>query len=142
MDAKWIPVIAASLGVIGGVGGAIVGGALTNAGQEQQIESEREAAEEDLRRVTYAQFLAAADAVATQWAVAKEEWSQERKLEFVQPAVIELFKNRGALELLADAELALAVSRMVEDLTSGGKEWTARRADYLLLARKEIESRE
>jgi hypothetical protein len=63
----WIPVLAAVVGLIGGVGGAYVGGEVANKGQEQQFENQRTAELQDLLIATYARYLrdATATAVAT-----------------------------------------------------------------------------
>ena len=53
MDARWMPLLAAAVGVIGGVGGAYVGGVVAN----EQSEKERAAALQDLRRDAYGDFL-------------------------------------------------------------------------------------
>ena len=42
MDAKWMPVFAAAVGVLGGVGGALVGGSLANAAEEDRLETREE----------------------------------------------------------------------------------------------------
>lgn len=57
---RWIPVLAATLGVVGGMGGALVGGHIANQGQEQQFRDERIAARHDLRQDSYANYLQAA----------------------------------------------------------------------------------
>jgi hypothetical protein len=44
----WIPVLAAVVGLIGGVGGAYVGGEVANSGQKQQFENQRTAEVQDL----------------------------------------------------------------------------------------------
>ena len=53
MSDRWIPVLAAVVGVIGGIGGAYIGGAVANEGQETRFERERAAALQDLRMDTY-----------------------------------------------------------------------------------------
>jgi hypothetical protein len=60
MDARWMPLLAAAVGVLGGVGGAYIGGVVANEGQEQQSESERAASMQDLRRDAYENFLGTA----------------------------------------------------------------------------------
>jgi hypothetical protein len=42
MSDRWLPVVAAILGVLGGVAGAAVGGYVANKGQEQRLEAERD----------------------------------------------------------------------------------------------------
>jgi len=53
----WIPLLAAALGLIGGVAGAYVGGEVSNKGQQQQFENQREAELQDLLIDAYARFL-------------------------------------------------------------------------------------
>jgi hypothetical protein len=53
----WVPAVAAFLGVVGGMGGAFVGGAVANEGQQQQYANERMERMADLRRATYVTFV-------------------------------------------------------------------------------------
>ena len=53
----WIPVVAAVVGLVGGVGGAYVGGSVANEGQEEQFENQRTAQIQDLVIETYASYL-------------------------------------------------------------------------------------
>jgi hypothetical protein len=55
----WIPVLAAVVGLIGGVGGAYVGGEVSNNGQEQQFENQRLAEVQDLLIGAYGNYLRA-----------------------------------------------------------------------------------
>jgi hypothetical protein len=57
---RWIPVLAAVVGVLGGMGGAFIGGYVANEGQEQRFQDEQEVRAQDLRRNAYADFLQAA----------------------------------------------------------------------------------
>jgi adenylosuccinate lyase len=61
MAERWLPVLAAVLGLLGGIGGAAVGGYVANKGQEQQFEEERAARIRDERLDTYVRFLRAAE---------------------------------------------------------------------------------
>jgi hypothetical protein len=61
MDARWTPILAAAIGVVGGVGGALVGGFWVNQGQEEGFERERAAAIQDLRIKEYRTFMGTAD---------------------------------------------------------------------------------
>src|SRR6266498_3726505 len=58
-----MPVLAATLGVLGGVGGAFVGGWVANEGQVKGFTREREAAMQDLRIEAYGNFIAIAEQV-------------------------------------------------------------------------------
>jgi hypothetical protein len=56
----WIPVLAAVVGLAGGVGGAYVGGEVANNGQEQQFDNQRAAQLQDLLIDTYGRFVRSA----------------------------------------------------------------------------------
>ena len=60
MPDRWVAVLAAVLGLLGGMGGAAVGGYVANKGQEQRFEHERATQLQDLRTDTYVKFLRAA----------------------------------------------------------------------------------
>jgi hypothetical protein len=61
MNERWLPVLAAVLGLLGGIGGAAVGGYVANKGQEQQFKEERAARIRDVRLDTYTKFLRAVE---------------------------------------------------------------------------------
>jgi CHASE1-domain containing sensor protein len=61
MAEQWVPVVAAVLGLLGGMAGAAVGGYVANEGQEQRFEHERATQLRDLRTDTYVRFLRAAE---------------------------------------------------------------------------------
>jgi hypothetical protein len=64
MDVRWLPLLAAALGVLGGVLGALAGGCIANKGQESRFERERQAQIQDMRTEVYADFVGAADQLA------------------------------------------------------------------------------
>src|SRR5919201_4887351 len=61
MAERWLAVLAAVLGLLGGIGGAAVGGYVANKGQEQRFEEERSARIRDVRLDTYVKYLQAAE---------------------------------------------------------------------------------
>jgi hypothetical protein len=61
MPERWLTVLAAVLGLVGGMAGAAVGGYVANEGQEQRFEHERATEIRDLRIDTYVKFLRAAE---------------------------------------------------------------------------------
>jgi hypothetical protein len=66
MESRWVPVLAAAVGVLGGVGGAYVGGSLGRMpGEDNRIASERRAQVQDLRTRVYGDFLRSATLIAT-----------------------------------------------------------------------------
>jgi hypothetical protein len=63
VNERWIPILAGVIGVVGGVGGAVVGGVIANEGQEEQFEKDRAAEIQDLREQTYVKFVGGAERV-------------------------------------------------------------------------------
>lgn len=57
MSEPWVPVLAAVVGVLGGMGGAFIGGYVANEGQQQRFADERAAHIQDLRRGTYLKYV-------------------------------------------------------------------------------------
>jgi len=54
---RWIPILAAIVGLVGGLGGAAIGGSIANAGQQQQFRNERIADLNNLLNETYSRYL-------------------------------------------------------------------------------------
>jgi hypothetical protein len=52
-----VPILAAVLGLVGGMAGAYVGGSVANAGQQQRFDNERQTRIENLRIATYTSYL-------------------------------------------------------------------------------------
>jgi hypothetical protein len=65
MNARWMPLFAAALGVLGGVGGALIGGYLANEGAERRFDQERAAQLGDQRSEAYGNFLGTSLEVST-----------------------------------------------------------------------------
>jgi hypothetical protein len=57
MSERWIPVLSAVVGVLGGLGGALIGGFVANQGQEQRFDDERAAHIQDVRRDRYVNYV-------------------------------------------------------------------------------------
>jgi hypothetical protein len=57
MSERWLPVLAAVVGVLGGMGGAFVGGHVANEGQQRRFEEEQKLRIENLRRETYVNYV-------------------------------------------------------------------------------------
>jgi hypothetical protein len=62
MSERWIPLLAAVVGLFGGAAGAYVGGSVANEGQQQRFENEQTAEARDLRLDAYADLLRACEA--------------------------------------------------------------------------------
>jgi hypothetical protein len=106
MDARWIPVLAAVVGVLGGIGGALIGGYVANQGQEQRFERERAAAIQDLRIDAYGALLGTGQEVTVMF---ESDAPNAEKRE----ALVRLFAAEARVALVAEtpkvADAALAV---------------------------------
>src|SRR5918994_1708952 len=142
MDARWIPVLAAALGVLGGVGGAAIGGSVANSGQEKRFESERQAAIDDLRRATYARYQGAADVFRINWEL-EESTEELKKLKSTEAQLLELLVAAAAVELIADNQVEQAADEIREQILDlSEEEYDALRDGFIGSARKEIGSSE
>jgi hypothetical protein len=56
VNERWIPILAGVVGVIGGIGGAVAGGWVTNEGQQQRLDDQRAAELRKLRIESYSNF--------------------------------------------------------------------------------------
>jgi hypothetical protein len=127
MPEHWVPVVAALLGILGGMGGAAVGGYIANRGEQQRLEHERAAEIRDLRLDTYVMLLRAAE------------------LEHAQPV-----ETDDRVVRTAEAEVALvaptvaireAASQFAANALYGTSEqdYTRLRDEFINLAQAELE---
>jgi hypothetical protein len=128
MADRWLPVLAAVLGLLGGIGGAAVGGYVANKGQEQRLEEERAARIRDVRLQTYVSFLRAAE---NEHSNAREvSDGVVRTAEAEVALVARSTALRGAAAKLTDAALFYSVER----------QFTEARNSFIELAHSEIET--
>ena len=128
MADRWLPVLAAVLGLLGGIGGAAVGGYVANKGQEQQFEEERAARIRDVRLQTYVTFLRAAE---NEHSNAREvSDGVVRTAEAEVALVARSTALRAAAAKLTDAALSYSVER----------QFTEARNSFIELAHSEIET--
>ena len=57
MSERWIALLAAIIGVVGGVGRAAIGGSIANEGQRERSQTERDAEIQDLLVDTYSSYM-------------------------------------------------------------------------------------
>jgi hypothetical protein len=108
MDARWMPLFAAAMGVFGAVAGALVGGSVANSGQEQGFERQRAAAIQDLRIKTYGDFLGTANALL---ATAKFDTNPEKQ----GKPYVALQAAEARVELIAETqEVESAASKVID----------------------------
>jgi hypothetical protein len=141
---RWIPVLAAAVGVLGGVGGALIGGYWANEGQEERLLAEQQAATRNVRRETYATYLQAAESLVQKSAVLNETGGLDTEAEqraFIQAEGIPVLTARAAVDLVAEKEVRDAAHAMTDALEKGiekEKEWTDLRQDFIDEGKKEI----
>jgi hypothetical protein len=61
---RWLPLLAATLGLLGGIAGAFIGGKVANEGQEKQFQNQRIAQLQDLLIADYGNYVRAAEVIA------------------------------------------------------------------------------
>lgn len=112
---RWIPVVAATVGVLGGMGGALVGGYISIQGQEEQFEDQRIAAKDDLRQDAYANYLQEAFGYLVQLeirnagvTVTEDELKARLDATAGAQAAVALYANREFKTLTTDLTNALA----------------------------------
>jgi len=124
---RWVTVLAAVLGLLGGMAGAAVGGYVANEGQEQRFEHERATELRDLRIDTYVKFLRAA------------EGEHNRPVE-TQDVIVRTASAEVSL-VARDPAIRDAASKLTEEALFGNSEatYTGLRNDFIELAQADLE---
>jgi hypothetical protein len=145
MSERWVPVLAAIVGVLGGMGGALIGGWVANAGQEQRFQDERQAAVQDLHREIYADYLASAYSLLLKRQVMADEdvlLADDEALDLIEATV----RAQSAVELISGSQVNEAATELTNALSHFGEEvddeilrgWDVLRADFVEVAQDEI----
>jgi hypothetical protein len=119
MSDRWIPVLAAAVGVLGGMGGALIGGWIANTGQKQQFDAERRARTEDLRRETYVQYLQKVDALVVVINVKVPATELARRSEEIARAYAQAKSAQGQVQLVAPKPVRHAAERLIDTVETG-----------------------
>jgi hypothetical protein len=61
MSERWVPLLAAAVGLLGGIGGAYVGGKVANERQQDRFENEQRVEARNIRMDAYVDFLKACE---------------------------------------------------------------------------------
>jgi hypothetical protein len=121
---RWLPALAAALGLVGGIGGAYIGGLVANEGQETQFRNQRVAQIQDLLVGTYGRYLRTAEKVAANYTTLKEVRAEDEKAaDFAAFAAAE-----AELHLVASRDLLAAAEAVRKSLRSQRAYRTARDA--------------
>jgi hypothetical protein len=135
MDSRWMPLFAAAVGDVGGVGGAYIGGVVANEGQEQQSQSERAAAIQDLRRDAYGEFLGTAQEL--QVAFFAGDYSQAA----LNAIAVRLYVAKARVDLVTDkAAVKKAAAGVVDKLTNPTPKADQATRKFLAEARDDVEA--
>jgi len=138
-DSRWLPILAAALGVLGGIGGAFIGGSLANAGAEKRLEKERAAQVQDIRIDVYGTYLGTADELATAWLEGDQEEIADgiKKLFVAEAKVSVIAEDQDAFETAAQQINQILTN---EGLTQEGlPQYQLAYKAFLDFARDEIE---
>jgi len=138
-DSRWLPILAAALGVLGGIGGAFIGGSLANAGAEKRLEKERAAQVQDIRIDVYGTYLGTADELATAWLEGDQEEIADgiKKLFVAEAKVAVIAEDQDAFETAAQQINQILTN---EGLTQEGlPQYQLAYKAFLDFARDEIE---
>ncbi len=115
LSERWIPLFAAVVGVLGGMGGAFIGGWVTNRGQDERLKNERAAARWDSRQATYANYLQAADELLLKGQIDKDPNATIRISDAeAKASIAAAVAAEAAVEIIADVRLR----RVTENLTT------------------------
>lgn len=147
MDARWIPLLAGALGVLGGVLGAFTGGWIANRGQERTFEREQAAANQEMRREAYGTYLGIAEEVMASVRAAANVDQDE-----LDALLVSLYPAGARIDLIAesdavtDAADVLAEALVLEPSEEASKtpaeileEWEQAAKDFGAAARDELE---
>ena len=140
MDDRWLPLLIASLGVLGGVGGAFVGGWVANEGQEKQSESDRAAEVQRLRVETYGNFIGTAELTVTKFGVGLPQRETAEAFARLTPAgarVLLIAENPGKMRKAAVAVVKAITANVPQK--QGEANLQAAEDRFLEAARDEIE---
>lgn len=141
---RWIPVVAAAVGVLGGMGGALIGGFVANQSQEDRLQAEQQAETRNVRRETYGTFLQAAELLVQESAFLTESGALDTEAEqihFIQTKGIPVLTARAALDLVAGEEVRDAAHEITDAIESGigdEKVWESLRQHFVDEGKKEI----
>ena len=112
-----MPLLAAGLGVLGGITGAFIGGTLANEGAENRFESERAGAEQDLRRDAYGTYVGTAQEL---WAEFLANEGTDASEDKINAAAVRLFVAQARVRLVAkDDEVEDAAQALRAILVDG-----------------------
>jgi hypothetical protein len=132
---RWLPAMAAVAGLLGGIGGAFVGGWVANEGQQQQFRNQRLTEIQDLLIAIYGKYLRTAEVVAADNSILREVRSDDRKA----ADLAEFSAAEAELRLVADPELRDAARAVRTSVLRGSlSEYRTARDTFSIMANRAI----
>jgi hypothetical protein len=131
---QWLPALAAALGLLGGIGGAYIGGKVANEGQQKQFENQRIAQLQDLLISNYGDYLRASERFAADADLPDDVRSQVKKAS----DLVEFSAAEAQVHLVASDdlwEMAKGVRRSFEENRAAYRE---ARNTFIEQAQKDI----
>lgn len=111
MAGRWLPILAAALGLLSGIAGAWVGATKANEGQDKRVKIERAGAIQDLLLRTYGDYLRTIEGVVARVEVSEDQQLREEDYVLVKSA-------EANVVLLAGPEVREAASDLTNTLKS------------------------
>ncbi len=117
MSERWIPVFAAVVGLLGGVGGAAIGGSIANNGQQDRLSQERQTHLEDVLIETFSKYVGTAGNAYVQLQGGPPENIKGRVVGEVEAAEAQVEFVTSVPEV---SDTALALEKLLSDLANDG----------------------
>ena len=149
MSDRWIPVLAAVVGVLGGIGGAGIGGCVANQGEERRLNSERQTARLDSEQDAYASYLEAVNTLVLRGQLVQVHPDQISD-EDIDNAIQAAFAAQATVEIFAPLKVRQAALELTTLVGHDRAEWSQlprggwdeifqKRNDFIDRAQKELE---
>jgi CHASE1-domain containing sensor protein len=141
---RWIPVLAATVGVISGLGGALIGGYISKETQQQQFENERQAALVDMRREVYSTYIQAVETFLQTVDATRQlqggDLTPEQTRKLIEEEGIPALAAQAAVELVAEDGVREAAQDIDQafDANTIEEEWDDLRRAFIDLANEEL----
>jgi len=128
--------MAAVLGLIGGIGGAYIGGKVANEGQQEQFKNQRIAQIQDLLIADYGKYLRAAEIVAADTRLStKARSGVKRGADYLEFSAAE-----AEVHLIASPELWVAAKRVRASFDESESLYRAARDAFIQRAQQDVDA--
>jgi hypothetical protein len=133
---RWLPAFAAALGLIGGIGGAYIGGKVANEGQQKQFENQRIAQIQDLLVADYGKYLRAAEVVVEDAGLPPTLRTNVKKT----ADLVEFSAAEAEVHLVASPELWAAAQKVRASFDKSESLYRAARDAFIQRAQQDVDA--